>query len=65
MNNEQKERFLSHIPQPRHSVKSAKSNNELLKTGKFLLVISVALLVGVGIYSLDNTHKKNTKKVTI
>jgi len=62
---EKKKDFLSHIPQPRYSVKSSKSNNELLKTGKFLLVISVALLVGVGIYSLDNTHKKNTKKVTI
>lgn len=62
---DKKKDFLTHIPQPRHSVKSSKSNNELLKTGKFLLVISVALLVGVGIYSLDNTHKKNTKKVTI
>ena len=62
---DKKKDFLSHIPQPRLSVKSAKSNNELLKTGKFLLVLSVALLVGVGIYSLDSSHKKNTKKVTI
>lgn len=62
---DKKKDFLSHIPQPRHSVKSAKSNNELLKTGKFLLVVSVALLVGVGIYSLDSSHKKNTKKVTV
>jgi hypothetical protein len=62
---EKKKDFLSHIPQPHLSVKSTKSNNELLKTGKFLLVVSVALLVGVGIYSLDSSHKKNTKKVTI
>ena len=62
---EKKKDFLTHIPQPRHSVKSTKSNNELLKTGKFLLVVSVALLVGVGIYSLDSSHKKNTKKVTV
>lgn len=62
---DKKKDFLSHIPQPRHSVKSAKSNNELLKTGKFLLVVSVALLVGVGIYSLDSSHKKNTQKVTV
>ena len=63
---DKKKDFLSHIPQPRHSVKSAKSNNELLKTGKFLLVVSVALLVGVGIYSLDSSNlKKNTQKVTV
>ena len=62
---DKKKDFLSHIPLPRHSVKSAKSNNELLKTGKFLLVVSVALLVGVGIYSLDSSHKKNTQKVTV
>lgn len=62
---DKKKDFLTHIPQPRFSVKSSKSNNELLKTGKFLLVVSVALLVGVGIYSLDSSHKKNTKKVTI
>ena len=62
---DKKKDFLTHIPQPRFSVKSSKSNNELLKTGKFLLVLSVALLVGVGIYSLDSSHKKNTKKVTI
>lgn len=62
---DKKKDFLTHIPQPRHSVKSAKSNNELLKTGKFLLVVSVALLVGVGIYSLDGSQKKNTQKVTI
>lgn len=62
---EKKKDFLKHIPQPRYSVKSSKSNNELLKTGKFLLVISVALLVGVGIYSLDSSQKKNTQKVTV
>ena len=62
---DKKKDFLTHIPQPRFSVKSSKSNNELLKTGKFLLVVSVALLVGVGIYSLDSSHKKNTKKVTV
>ncbi len=62
---DKKKDFLTHIPQPRFSVKSSKSNNELLKTGKFLLVVSVALLVGVGIYSLDSSHKKNTQKVTI
>ena len=62
---DKKKDFLTHIPQPRFSVKSSKSNNELLKTGKFLLVVSVALLIGVGIYSLDSSHKKNTKKVTV
>lgn len=62
---DKKKDFLTHIPQPRFSVKSSKSNNELLKTGKFLLVVSVALLVGVGIYSLDSSHKKNTQKVTV
>ncbi len=63
---DKKKDFLTHIPQPRFSVKSSKSNNELLKTGKFLLVVSVALLVGVGIYSLDSSsQKKNTQKVTV
>lgn len=62
---DKKKDFLTHIPQPHLSVKSTKSNNELLKTGKFLLVVSVALLVGVGIYSLDSSPKKNTQKVTV
>lgn len=63
---DKKKDFLTHIPQPHLSVKSTKSNNELLKTGKFLLVVSVALLIGVGIYSLDSSNlKKNTQKVTV